>query len=84
VNRFLAGFDVSFLILKRRWNRNEVLPTSATKYQPHELENNITSPHRDAPPLDDLKRWDEVIDDIQRFAEGMVDFINVVDLERGY
>jgi phosphoglycerate dehydrogenase-like enzyme len=176
VHRFLAGFDVDFLILKRSWNGNEVLPTSATKYQPHELEkfltesdilivavpqtdetngmigekelgflgpsglivnmargavikekalydalshhiiagaaidvwydyqpesdaegkkypfhypfhkleNIILSPHRGASPMDDLRRWDEVIDNIHRFAEGRVDFINVVDLERGY
>lgn len=50
----------------------------------HKLDNVILSPHRGASPMDDLKRWDEVIENITRFAEGRVDFINVVDLERGY
>jgi hypothetical protein len=34
--------------------------------------------------MDDLKRWDEVIENIRTFAEGKDEFINVVDLERGY
>ncbi len=50
----------------------------------HKLDNVVLSPHRGASPMDDLKRWDEVIENITRFAEGREDFINVVDLERGY
>ena len=50
----------------------------------HKLDNVVLSPHRGASPMDDLKRWDEVIENITRFAKGREDFINVVDLERGY
>lgn len=50
----------------------------------HELENVVLSPHRGASPFGDLKRWQEVVDNIQRFAEGRKDFRNRVDLEHGY
>lgn len=54
------------------------------KFPFHELDNIILSPHRAASPFDDLKRWDEVIENIKRFAEGKKDFLNIVDLEKGY
>lgn len=50
----------------------------------HELDNVVLSPHRGASPMDDLMRWDEVIENIRRFAEGKDEFINVVQLDRGY
>ena len=50
----------------------------------HTLDNILLSPHHAASPFDDLDRWDEVIDNITRFAQGRKDFINVVDTERGY
>jgi len=50
----------------------------------HELDNVILSPHRAASPFRDLKRWDEVIENISRFASDRTDFLNVVDLEAGY
>ncbi len=50
----------------------------------HELDNIILSPHRGASPMDDLQRWDEVIENIRRFASGSNNFINVIDIERGY
>ena len=53
-------------------------------YPFHELDNIVLSPHRAASPFNDLRRWDEVIENIARFADGRTDFINVVDLERGY
>ena len=48
------------------------------------LENVVLSPHRGASPMDDLKRWNEVIENITRYAEGRRDFINRVFLEREY
>lgn len=50
----------------------------------HELENVILSPHRAASPFDDLNRWDEVIENISRFADGKKELINVVNLEKEY
>jgi len=50
----------------------------------HELDNVVLSPHRGASPMDDLERWNEVIENITRFAQGRTDFLNIVDLERGY
>lgn len=53
-------------------------------YPFHKLQNVILSPHRGASPLDDLQRWDEIIENIKRYAKGNEDFLNVVDLEREY
>ena len=50
----------------------------------HKLENVVLSPHRGASPMDDLQRWDEVIENITRYANERTDFLNVVDLEREY
>ncbi|MCD6327497.1 hypothetical protein J7M28_08090 [bacterium] len=50
----------------------------------HELDNVVLSPHRAASPFRDLKRWDEVIENISRLAAGRSDFLNVVDVEAGY
>ncbi|CAF3792398.1 unnamed protein product [Rotaria sp. Silwood1] len=54
------------------------------KFPFHELDNVILSPHRAASPHDDLKRWDEVIENISRFANGEKGFINTVDITKGY
>ncbi|MBY8996939.1 MAG: hypothetical protein KGD60_04355 [Candidatus Thorarchaeota archaeon] len=50
----------------------------------HKLDNIVLSPHRGASPMDDLERWNEVIENITRFAQGRTDFLNQVDIERGY
>ena len=49
-----------------------------------DLDNIIMSPHRAYSPADDLERWDEVIENIKRFAAGRTDYISPVDYERGY
>lgn len=50
----------------------------------HTLDNVVLSPHRAASPFNDLKRWDEVIENIRRFTQGEKEFLNTVDLEREY
>lgn len=50
----------------------------------HELPRVVLSPHRAASPLDDLSRWDDVIDNIRRASLGSTDFVNLVDLRAGY
>ncbi|TFG33576.1 hypothetical protein EU527_07880 [Candidatus Thorarchaeota archaeon] len=55
-----------------------------TRFPFHSLDNVVLSPHRGASPTDDLKRWDEVIVNIRKFAEEQYDFINIVQLDRGY
>lgn len=50
----------------------------------HELPNVVLSPHRAASPLDDLTRWEDVIENIRRYAEGNPALLNVVDLTREY
>ncbi len=50
----------------------------------HELDNIILSPHRAYSPADDLERWDEIIENIRRFAQGRTDFLSIVNLKRGY
>lgn len=59
-------------------------PYDFEKYPFHELDNIILSPHRAASPFDDLKRWDEVIENISRFARGEKNFLNIVNIDRGY
>ncbi|MFC1887258.1 NAD(P)-dependent oxidoreductase [Candidatus Cloacimonadota bacterium] len=53
-------------------------------YPFNQLENVILSPHRAASPFSDLKRWEEVIENITRLHLGRKDFLNIVDLEREY
>ena len=53
-------------------------------YPFYELDNVILSPHRGASPMNDLKRWDEVIENISRVARNEKDFLNVVNLENEY
>lgn len=53
-------------------------------YPFHTLDNVVLSPHRAASPFDDLKRWDEVIENIKRFLNGRTDFLNIVNLDKEY
>ena len=50
----------------------------------HELDNVVLSPHRAASPLNDLERWNEVIENIKRFNREENNFLNVVDLKKEY
>ncbi len=50
----------------------------------HELHNVVLSPHRAASPFNDLQRWDEVIDNIVRYAKGARNLLNIIDLQKGY
>jgi phosphoglycerate dehydrogenase-like enzyme len=82
-NRTIAGAAIDV------WYEYRPDPDKEGKKYPfnhpfHELENVILSPHRAASPFNDLKRWDEVIENISRFAKGSDDFLNVVDIEREY
>jgi len=53
-------------------------------YPFHTLDNIILSPHRGYSPFSDLLRWDEVIENIIRMAQGRDDFINIVNLDEEY
>ncbi|MCG3226561.1 MAG: hypothetical protein H7645_06560 [Candidatus Heimdallarchaeota archaeon] len=55
-----------------------------TQYPFHELENVVLSPHRGASPMNDLKRWDEQIENISRFTRGEDKFLNMVNLDEEY
>jgi phosphoglycerate dehydrogenase-like enzyme len=55
-----------------------------SKYPFYELENVVLSPHRAASPFSDLHRWNEVIENIKRFATGERSFLNVISLEDEY
>jgi phosphoglycerate dehydrogenase-like enzyme len=55
-----------------------------SEYPFHKLDNVILSPHRAASPFEDPKRWDDVIENIRRFADGRDDFLNVMSLEHEY
>ncbi|MDA3885470.1 MAG: NAD(P)-dependent oxidoreductase [Candidatus Delongbacteria bacterium] len=53
-------------------------------YPFNELDNVLLSPHRAASPFSDLKRWNEVVDNIKRFSKGRTDYMNIVDIDEGY
>jgi phosphoglycerate dehydrogenase-like enzyme len=55
-----------------------------TKFPFYQLDNVVLSPHRAASPFDDLRRWDEVIENITRFVNGEKKFLNEVNVEEGY
>lgn len=50
----------------------------------YELKNIILSPHRGYSPFSDLLRWNEVIENIKRVAQGTQNLINVVNLDDEY
>lgn len=71
------------------WYDYDPIPDEQNRKYPfhypfHELENIVLSPHRAASPFDDLKRWDEVIENISRLAKGKCEFLNTVDLVKEY
>jgi D-3-phosphoglycerate dehydrogenase len=53
-------------------------------YPFNNLDNIILSPHRAASPFSDLKRWNEVIENIKRYSQGRTDYLNIVELDREY
>lgn len=55
-----------------------------SKFPFYELKSVILSPHRGASPMDDLERWNEVIENISRVIKGESRFLNEVDLKSGY
>ncbi len=50
----------------------------------HNLDNIVLSPHRGYSPFNDLLRWDEVIENINRMSQGRSDLINIVNLKEEY
>ena len=71
------------------WYNYKVEPDEQGKKYPyqypfHELDNILLSPHRAASPMDNLDRWDDVIENIKRVSQGRTDFLNVVDIEAEY
>lgn len=76
-----AGLDV--------WYEYQPQPDDQGKRFPwhypfHTLDNVVLSPHRAASPFSDLGRWDEVIENILRTADGRDDWLNQVDLDDEY
>lgn len=50
----------------------------------HELDNIVLSPHRGYSPFNDLLRWDEIIENIMKFAQGDHNLKNIVSLNEEY
>jgi len=70
------------------WYEYRPEPDEAGRRRPyhrpfHTLENVTLSPHRGASPLDDVTRWEDVVENVRRVARGEPPR-NRVDLERGY
>ena len=82
-NKHIAGAAIDV------WYDYRPVPDGNDKKYPyhfpfHELDNIVMSPHRAASPFDDLQRWDEVIENITRFATGSGEIKNQVDIDREY
>ena len=71
------------------WYNNTPIADEKGKKYPfnfpfYELKNIILSPHRGYSPFNDLLRWNEVIENIKRVAQGRQNLINVVNLDDEY
>ena len=76
-----AGIDVWYDYKAPPDEKGERHPAS---FPFHKLDNIVMSPHRAASPFSDLKRWDEVVENIRRLADDETEFLNVVQLDREY
>ncbi len=76
-----AAIDVWYNYQPDEYEQGKKFPSSQPFYS---LDNVVLSPHRGASPMGNLKRWDEQIENISRFARGEKEFINMVNLEEGY
>lgn len=76
-----AAIDVWYNYRPEPDEKGRIYPT---KFPFYVLDNVVLSPHRAASPFDDLKRWDEVIENISRFVRGDKQFFNKVNVKEGY
>ena len=76
-----AGLDVWYNYQPIEDENGKKYPYS---YQFHTLDNVVLSPHRGASPMNDLIRWDEVVENITRMATGRNDLLNIVNLDNEY
>ena len=76
-----ASIDVWYNYQPQEDEKGKMFPSIFPFY---ELDNVVLSPHRGASPMNDLKRWDEQIENIVLFAQGRKDFVNIVNLDEGY
>jgi len=82
-NKIIAGaaIDVWYDYSPQANDKGQKFPCH---YPFHKLDNVVLSPHRAASPFGDLRRWDEVIENISCFVNGRRDFVNTVNLEKEY
>lgn len=76
-----AAIDVWYNYRPEPDEEGRTFPSSKPFY---ELSNVVLSPHRGASPMNDLRRWNEVVENIRQFALNTRQFINLVDLEQEY
>ena len=69
---------------RRDVERSETDRNDPYQFPFHELDNVVMSPHRAADSGGDMRRWDEVVENIKRVHAGRTDFLNVVDLDLEY
>lgn len=81
-----AGIDVWYDYSPKEDKHKRKYPYN---YPFHKLDNVVLSPHRAASPMNDLGRWDSVIDNIERMANALADkenpsLLNIVKFANGY
>ncbi len=85
-NKIISGAatDVWYNYSPEKDSKGREFPYDSKRNPFHKLNNFLLSPHRAASPFDDLKRWDEVIGNIRKVAEGNKNYLNIVDLSEEY
>ncbi len=76
-----AALDVWYNYNPKKDSKGREFPF---KFPFHKLDNIVMSPHRAASPFDNLGRWNEVVENIDRAAKGRTDYLNIVDLNEEY
>jgi phosphoglycerate dehydrogenase-like enzyme len=79
-----ASIDVWYEYKPEPDEKDRKFPYDEEQHPFHNLENVVLSPHRGASPMNDLRRWNEVIENIRRFTTKRENFLNVVDIQKGY
>ncbi len=76
-----AAIDVWYNYSPQPSSDGHLFPSA---YPFYSLNNVVLSPHRAASPFNDLKRWDEQIENIRRFIIKDKPYLNIVNLDEGY
>ncbi len=76
-----AGIDVWYNYNPEPNDKGQKFPYT---YPFHKLDNIVLSPHRADSPFQELTRWNDIIQNIETFITQKGNFVNQVDMKKGY